>query len=190
MDNNNSTVVVLSATDNWAFAIGTVLLGIKEKTTNHNFDIVIFHQNMSYKNKGILNKILPCRFINFDESKIESERFEKITKIAFSKYECFGLLEEYDKVIYFDADMVIKGNLDELFTMKIDKDTAMYSRKLSLQNDFGKFDLDNIYDMNVDSFNVGLMIINKSIKNPLKIKKWCYEMTNKYANQIHVIKVL
>jgi len=179
---NNHTVIVLGITDNWVFAAGTILLGIKKYTTKRNFDIIIFHQNLSAKNKEFLNKILPCNFIQFDESKINSERFIKITKMAFSIYECLTLFQKYEKVIWLDADIVIIGNIDQLMGINFSQDIAMYNRRVPIGRDLDK-PLPQ-YNMNKNCFNSGVVIFNKKISNPLKIKDFLYLITNNFSEHI------
>ena len=181
----NSTVIVLGITDNWIFAAATVLLGVKKYTTKKNFDVIIFHQNLNSRNKKSLNKIFKCQFIQFDESKINSKRFKKITKMAFSVYECLTLLPKYKRVIWLDADLVIKGNIDELTKTNFSQDIAMYNRGIPLEKDFERSSLDKKYNMKTGCFNSGVIVFTNIIKNPLQIKNWCYSITNNFSRYIH-----
>jgi len=96
--------IVLGTTGNMAFAVANVLLGLKKYSPNLNPDIIIFHNDVTEKDKNLLNNFFSCKFVDYkfpikDISKFNEEYFNQFTKLAYSRYECFNLLNEFKTFI-------------------------------------------------------------------------------------------
>ena len=86
------------------------------KTNRHLFvKIVIYHNGIKSKDKELIKRVFPTRFIDYSYH-IKSRNDEVISyfsSMSFCKYECFGLLSDYDEVIWSDYDVVVKRELDD-----------------------------------------------------------------------------
>ena len=63
-----SLAVVFGITGNWAFALGNFLLNFKEHFVVKEYDVIVFYDAISVKNKIAFNKIMPCKYIGMDLS--------------------------------------------------------------------------------------------------------------------------
>ena len=175
--------IVLGITDNWAFAAGTVLLGLQQYKLEHEYDVIIYHKKASDKNRQLLYQIHPCVFIDYDIALVNAEKFARVSKMAFSRYECFDLLESYSKVLWLDSDILIKGDISSLID-SCSSGLAMYKHvdipmSVSFSMPVPGF------NMARECFNDGIFLLADSLNNPSSLREWCYEKTNKWANEIN-----
>ncbi len=95
MHTKKEMAIVLGASGNMAFAIANVLMGLKKHSPNLADDIIIFQQDMSEKEMQLMQTILPCKFIEYKfKEKMDDEYFGRFTPVAFSRYDCFDMLDE------------------------------------------------------------------------------------------------
>lgn len=167
--------IVLPVSGNWTFALAVTLMGIKKHLKNYDYDIFVYYQDISEKEKQILNSILPCNFIEYtlDSSTVRNKVMKRYSQLTFSRYECFGLLDRYKKALWIDTDTLIQGNLDEL----TDLDVEIGAWQTDIHNQFNfTVSLEN-YDMYINYYNVGVLLVTDRIKNPQELKEWCYKKT-------------
>ncbi|MEI0486193.1 glycosyltransferase [Brachyspira intermedia] len=102
------------------------------------------------------------------------------TLMAFARYEAFELLDNYNKVLYLDTDVLIQKDIIEL--LNINKDISVSHEETNLRGNIEnklfaeKFD-SNKYNLDTKVFNSGVFLINDSIKRRKEIKEWCYKMS-------------
>lgn len=174
---------MLGITDNWAFAAGTVLFGLQEHNPRLNYDVIIYHQNLSDKNRKLLYQIYPCTFIDYDIKLVNERKFARVSKMAFSRYECFGLLSKYKKVLWLDSDILIKGSISGLIDSCV-SGAALYKHEgipmsISFSSPVPGF------DMTRECFNDGIFLFSDELYDPQMLKEWCYEKTNEWTNEIN-----
>ena len=126
-ENNRQIIpVVVSSDNNYAKALAVCLYSILEKT-NAFIDFIILSDNISNKNiKRITNSIKS--FYNFKISFIDMSQFnlkqfpviDRFNPAVFARYFIPEICENYDKVIYTDADVVFNGDIQEYFNINID----------------------------------------------------------------------
>ena len=113
--------IVLGATGNMAFALGNALIGLKKHNPNLIADIIVFEQNISKKDKNILNSIVPIKFINYEfpvKGVLKKDTLKKFSELTFSRLECFKLLDEYKNVLWLDIDILIQQDIQQLLNEK------------------------------------------------------------------------
>ena len=176
-------VITMGLTNNIAFAAGTVLLGLKEHKPNRPHDLIIYETDLTESNKKLLHKIYPCIFKKFDTSKIASDKFIRISKMAFARYENFSLLKDYSTVVWLDTDILIKEDISFLL-QTFPSGIAMYKHSGTPLKDGLKGNIDTTYDLEEDSFASGSLVVSDTLKNPEILKNWCYQKTNKWADKI------
>jgi len=172
--------ITIGLTDNIAFAVGTILFGLKKNPPLIPHDVIIYENDLSDRNKNLFQKIYPCKFIKYDTSKIQSDKFKRISKMAFSRYENFSLLKDYSTVVWLDTDILIKKDISNLF-QKLPNGIAMFKHKGVRLRDGIKCDIKK-YDLERDVFASGSLVLSDTLKNPEEIKEWCYKKTNEWAD--------
>jgi len=182
--NKREQAVLLGATGNMAFAVGNVLIGIKKHSPELEVDFIILHENLSESDKQVLNKIYPCKFIDYhfpEPKQIENSLFYRYTKLAFSRYEMFNLLDEYKKIAWIDIDILIQDNIQKLFDACIG-DMAWKREDLKMQCLFNK-KLPNIKNDEY-YFNSGIIVATDKIPNYKILTEWLYNKTFEYAESL------
>ena len=113
------TVIVTGGTHKDVSAMGVLALNLKEIAPGLADEMIIFHDGIRKKEQQIIKEIFPTVFykysfpINF-RTRRKNRSLRYFTQMLFCKYECFRLLEQYDRVIWTDYDVVILKNLKEL----------------------------------------------------------------------------
>lgn len=182
--NNKKSVIVIGITSNWVFAAATVLFGLRDYLNCDEYDVLIYHDNLSEGNQDRLKRILDCRFMQYDIDLIKSNRFKRVSRLAFSRFECFGLLDEYTNVVWLDADILIKGEINNLikccntgFAMFPHENTPI---SVSFSSSVPGF------DMNAQCYNDGVFVLTDCIRHdPQQLRNWCYEKTNQFSDHIN-----
>ena len=106
--------------DTRAWAIGALLVQIQSKSPNVFDEAIIYHNGLSQTDMNIMSQIMPCRFVKY-ECPLALDLFEKydafknFTSLMFARYEMFNYLEEFDRVVWSDTDVLIQDSLVGLF---------------------------------------------------------------------------
>lgn len=111
--------------DNYAFTAANMLMGLHQYCEEmlKTCDIIIYHNGLSEKNRVLLTKLhqgILFEQISFPDSWREITSLKKIQKyrgMVLCKLFGFRLIQKYDYVLGLDTDMLIRGNLSELFTL-------------------------------------------------------------------------
>lgn len=179
--NKLKVAIVIGITNDWIFAAATLLFGLKENILEINPDIIIIQDGLNNAEKDLLNKIIPCKFIEFDNIVPENIRNSRGTHMKFSRLLCFDLLNEYDKVIWLDTDMLILKPIKRLIqygntglAMMPHRNTLrqIYPKQCEIWESDPEF---KKYNFDVFVNNTGLMIFSDSLINPKELKNWCFE---------------
>ena len=199
--NRKKLAIVLCATTNQMFAVGNVLIGLKKhfSLSEEEYDIVLYiDKDMHKRDENALKKIYKNIIIN-KINKIFSDEYEKsnaikyFTSMAHVRYECFDLLNIYEKILYLDTDVLIQKDIIEILSMN-EHDMYAAFEKTSIK---GNLEIENFnegynyqlkYDIERKVFNSGVLLFNnKMIKNRSGIKKWCYSKAEEWKAADQVI---
>jgi len=175
--------VVLGATANMTFALASVIMDLKNNI-NRNFDLIVYHKDISDKDQNLLNSIITCEFKDYElePSDISNHSLNRYSLLAYSRYECFELLNNYKKVIWFDIDIFIKKDLSSLIDLEIN-DVALWQNDIH-KNGFNFTKPIENYDMKSNYYNTGVVIFSDKMKNFELIKDWCYKKTIEYGKML------
>lgn len=127
-------------------------------TPDFNYDIIIFEWgDLSLENKNLIKKLYPKTTFKMVDAKLyENHKFDefyrKWTYNCNYRFDVFAL-EDYDKVIFFDCDIIFQNNVNELLDYDVDFGACFLDRQRVLQTD------------NVSCFDAGLMVIGKRFLN-------------------------
>lgn len=177
-------VFILGATSNLAFAAANTIMSICDNCTL-DFDIILFEENFSEKDKELINSIHKTQFVSYDfpsDCEFKPNVIAQFPKMAFSRYEAFKLIKNYKKVFWLDVDILVNKNIDELIN-SFDKEIAILCDHMPVKNNFMR-NLEG-YDMQKSSCNSGVFIISDKIKEPEKIYKYLYAKTEEYSKILY-----
>lgn len=190
---DKSIAVIFGISSDMAFALANVLQGLKQHSIKLIKNVIVYHDGLSDADKKALLTIAPCRFEEYippfsaDELSIAKEHLNAYTMNMFARYEGFRLLKEYDAVIWFDVDIIIMRDVTELLNLVYKGGEGI---GMCLENrDWFKLG-DNFvrpfpgYDMGSPTFNSGLLVLTRDLKNADEIHKWLYMATVKYADYL------
>lgn len=175
------TAIVLGINENWVFAAATLLMGLKENLLKVHPDIIIIQDGVKKKEQDLLSQILPCKFIEFNQPVPDNIRHSRGTHMKFSRLLCFDLLDEYNKIIWLDTDMLILKPIDRLFDYGNTGLAMMPHRKMLSRiykkacDIWGSNPEFNKYNFDVLVNNTGLMVFSDALNNPRILKNWCFE---------------
>lgn len=184
--------IVFACDRNFLFTLSTALLSLKENSPKAagQADIIIFQQGLTKEDEAFLNRILPCKVIEYRfavDTNFEHENFKKFTQLTFARYDLFPMLDTYKKALYIDVDIMITGELDNIFRSYGDKsgiamckDTQKGLTKIT-KNFIKPLPL---YDMTADNFNAGVTLYCDNIKNRENLRMWCYERTAEWLENL------
>lgn len=183
--------IVFGVTANLTFALANVILGLKKYSPNLANDIIVYHDEVSPHDKEILNSILPCNFIKYDFpikdiTKFNEAYFNQFTKLAYARYECFNLLNEYKKVLWLDVDILIQKDISGISEFCkngfgiISGVTDNTKLKDQLFKPIEGFDLDK------KTYGSGTFIVCDNLPNYENLTKWCYDKTLEYAEYLYL----
>lgn len=146
--NKKDKAIMFCATQDYKFALATIITNLQDKNRECYNDIVVYHDTFSQKDIQDLQKIEPnivFRRYTINDFKNEHtfsgnldnfNRFiNRFSHLALIKYKIFELLQHYKKVLFLDLDMLILGNIEELFQI----DGIAWRNEDNLPNKFNKF---------------------------------------------------
>lgn len=179
--------IVFGITSNLTFALANVVIGLKKHSPNFADEIIVYHDGILQKDKEILTSILPCRFIEYefpigDGANFDPFFFEQFSSMAYSRFECFKLLNEFKKVLWLDVDILIQKDISGLLKY-VQTGIGM------LPGDFVKHNFKEPvaeFDMERPGFWTGTIILTDEIPNCNAITGWCYEKLLEYASKLYL----
>lgn len=171
--NTSKWAIAFAISDNYAFALANVLLGLRTYSPSIavNADILCYQEGLSNEHKEILLKINQ-NIIFKDISEVdklppEILRDRLVTKTRWGKFVLikllgFELLKQYAKVLFLDVDMLIKSDLSSLFDYEglSWKQVGGWSAK----ENFKKVFPDNVLN-NIVGCSGGCVLFSEEIKN-------------------------
>lgn len=187
MDNcKKNLAFIIAVSEDLAFAAGNIAIALN-RYMSIPFDLFVYTSEMCTKDKEILENIDNCHVKEFcfTEGFIEymmdclpeNCRFRNPKKLMrFCHYEAFALLEEYENVIWLDADISVQADLADMIHYKpfgITTDAPWKVGNQFIRPVEG-------YDMEKDAVCSAVMILDDSLPYQ-EIYDWLYENTMKYA---------
>lgn len=186
------TAIVTGGTKNDVAAMGVLALNIRDIAPGLADELIIFHDGISAGDQALIRQIMPTHFyrFHFHVSFIDKRKNSYIryfSPMVFSKYECFRLLKQYDRVIWTDYDVVIRKNMQEL----LDSDAGLQlieNGKGTIKNwfkDQGK-SISGEYDIERAGVTAPLLVMTREIGDYMKYYHWCRQATRKYIANIEM----
>lgn len=181
------TAIVTGGTHKDVSAIGVLALNIKEVTPQIADEMIVFHDGISKKNQQLISNIFPTKFYRYQfdvgfKNRRANRSLRYFSEMLFCKYECFRLLEYYDRVIWTDYDVLIRTDLHEL--MESQEGLQIVESSVSTRDMF----LDSIdtvdtheYDLEQKGVATPIFVLTRNIGDYGRYYNWCIEKTKQYA---------
>jgi lipopolysaccharide biosynthesis glycosyltransferase len=185
---NKKNAVVFGLTSNHTFAVACVMMDLKKICPGLADEIVIIHDGIKPEQQQLLNSILPSRFIDYefpvkDTSIFNQGTLKYFSKMVFTKFECFRLLNEYKNVLWLDYDIVIQKDISELFApCKSGIKMMLSGKKVSTQLHEEIAD----YDMNAECVGTGTFVLQDNLENYQEMYSFCYDAVKRYAKKLYL----
>lgn len=190
---NKKKALVTGGTKKDVDAMAVLVLNIKETNADFIDEIVIFHDGIPQKTQKKINEIFPTKFVRYKcpISKFELYQNKSVryfSPMIFCKYELLTLLNDYERVIWTDYDVVFLKSVNELQDISTDAGFIV-NHDTKLKEMFFKEKL-NLVDSNVilegACICTPLVVLRDTIKNADELRNWCYKMTKKYIKAIYL----
>lgn len=185
--------ILLAATKDSAFAIGSQLVNIIDKMGSFVDVFYIVNEGFDDDDKKAMKKIATeIKFISFIQEdflnklsvfvKSKDELFfqnlsflNRYTHMSYALFEGLNLLDECEKILYLDFDILLLKSIKELFTYEFDLCVDRGKSSLSflcphLSCEFA----------NEKAFRSGIVCFSSLIKDPKACYEFIYESSAKY----------
>lgn len=183
-----NTALVLSGSSNLTAAMASLVINVEEKSPGLFDDVIIFHDNISDKNKKIFNKIRKITFIKYENiltKTVSNNQSKYFGLLCYGVFEIFDLLDKYHNVIYLDCDVIIKKDISGLLDFG---PFAMLHQGRSIFQCFKSLPEGLGLAVDTSTYNTGVVVVNDkfnykgltSFFYDLAIKQW---ENNKFADQ-------
>ena len=190
---NNHFDIVISTDDNYIQHAMAMLCSLFETNKTHVFTIHVVEKGLSQQGKDYLATLAnryesECVFYDADESGLQNVQFRKknpLTKAAYYRLILASTLSvNVKKVLYLDCDMIIMGDVSELFLF----DISNYALA-ACEDDFPYTNQHRV-QLNMDVrervFNSGMMMINLEYWRRNNSEKELLEYANTYRKEVYL----
>lgn len=177
--------VIYASDDNYAWLMGISMVSLLENNRdNDNIHVWLFGDGISAENEQKLMDVAKqydreLHIIDVNQLSLpESLYTGRYPKSAFSRLFAYKLLpESVDRVLYLDCDIIVDGNLKDLYYMPIDgkiilavKDcvSKAYKQKIGIKGD-------DVY------INTGVMLMNLKRMRNFPMEERISEFVSKFA---------
>jgi lipopolysaccharide biosynthesis glycosyltransferase len=196
MENTNREIPIFFASDD--NYVPLLAIAIKSLLTNaskeYQYSIYILTTNMSEENRDILKKMATenstIEFIalanELDKIKHLFRLRDYYSKETYYRFFIPSLFPKYTKVLYLDCDIIVKGDISELYNIDLgDNYVAAAQEEVLLLNDtFRDYPL-KTYGIPVEEyFNAGVMLMNTQRMTKDKIAEKFVALAEKYTFRI------
>lgn len=185
-----NTAIILGATGNLSFALAVALKGLKRHNADllKRADVIVYYQNMDQTHRQALNRIVPCRFVEYHFPHMEGMRphiLRDYGEMTFVRYECFRFLKQYEYVLWLDADILVQGNISGMLAQiphGIGFRREYYDERVRVN--FTQ-DIPG-YKMNAPHYNAGIMAAGNKLPGKMdQLSDWCYQKTEEISPSLY-----
>lgn len=187
---SEKTAIVTGGTRKDVSAMGVLAINLKKISPNIADEMVVYHDGITPKEQEIISGVFPTHFIPFEfrlnyKAYRGNRSLRYFSPMLFCKYECFKLLEEYERVIWTDYDILIRKDISEL--RKIAGGFHIVEGIDALKNMFldeGECVKNLDIDLEKHGITTPLFVLTREIGDYMEYYEWCRNTTRKYAAYI------
>ena len=173
----NSIPVFLPSDNNYAPFVATTIASICFNTKSF-IDFYILDGGITSENKekicALKNKFnnFSIEFLYIDPNTAfkDFKTTQHLTKAAYNRFLMAELKPDINQAIYLDSDLIVKGDIIELWNQSLDDKTVAWIKDQGVVD--AVFDIMKSFDLN-DYYNAGVLLID--------LKKW---RDNRYTEKI------
>ena len=185
---NKKIAIVFAITGNYSFCLYISICSLLKNSPllAKQADIIVYVNNISDRDRNALKTIKNLKIIDYSfPLKMQETNVVKYFSIAsFARYECFNMLNIYEKIIYLDSDILVQKELLNVFDFINDTGIGLIKEKTWTDAFSNKI---NLYNTKEKMFNSGFFILsNKLKKNYKEITNFCYEKTVEYIENLYL----
>ncbi len=173
--------------------VGHILLQLQETNKGLFDEAIIYYTELSGNDMGIMNSIMPCRFIKYSpalpDELLEKERFKMFSVIMFARYEMFKYLQEFETITWIDTDILIQGKLDGLIKEADQTGFALiredYENKTAKEPDHMRTCFTEAisgYNMEAYLYCSGTVVLTDKLIIKSDYTEWCYKKTVEWCD--------
>lgn len=176
------TAVVIGFTRAWT-APAAVVLQALNKLQPQPFDAIMMVQDVPQDQRDLINTIRPCQFIDYAVDLKDPERFARVSSMAFSRYECWAMLEKYERVLWIDADTLPVGEILSCFDHIQDTGIGLIPHTGTPISVSFAMDVPG-FDMQRECFNSGYIALTRAVGDYQAMRDWLYDATTKWSDYV------
>ena len=181
---------LLGITPDLAFAAGNVALSLDRHMKNRDYDVLVFCPSLAEQDRRALCAVphvsvrpfsLPEGFVNLMLERMPADsRFRsRRALMCFCHFEVFSLLDEYEYVVWLDADISVQRDLSDITRYApfgISPDTPWRVKHQFSRPVEG-------YDMEAEGLCTAVMVVDHTL--PYRdIHAWLYDRAVQYADRL------
>lgn len=182
--------VMYASDDNFVEVMATSIVSLLENNKSYYIDIYIVSDNISYKNKELINSMVltyeNCKIVfvempDLDEIIGETVDIKRYAKSMFSRILVGSLCPaELEKILYIDCDTMILGDVSEIYF------DNLQGKVFGAVNDCRNIRYNNNLGMKKASvyINTGVLIINLSEYREKNYEKLLIDKIYKHNGQL------
>ncbi len=182
LNNQKIIPVVFATNENYAPYAGVTISSLVANSSKEYFyDIYVFYTDLSkdtisrFEQMTGNNYSVTCLDVNsYIDKELLYENFH-FSKEMYYRILIPTILSQYEKVIYLDCDMVVLGDISELYSTNLDG--YVLGGVSDEQHEVSKIYVSDTLGLNPDKYiNSGMLVINCKQFNEDKIKDKCFEI--------------
>lgn len=191
---NDLIPIFFSVDDNYVPYLAVALKSIiSNASKKYNYKAIILHQGVSEKNikriKALANEKFEIEFVPMKESfscitdRMSNRlRADYFTLTIYFRLFIPTMFPEYDKGIYLDSDIVVPGDISELYETELEDNLIGASVDYSIQNipEFAKYTEKGVGVVVSEYINSGVLLMNLKKLREVSIDTRFLELLNTY----------
>ena len=186
----HQTCIFAGCDDKYAFCLYVSLWSLLKHSPKlaQEADIFVAGFKLSAENKKALESLPGVHVINYTypSSLPQTSAIMNFTEASFARYDCFGLLKYYEKVLYLDSDVLVQKEIRPIFDQLSDgiglvQDPTFTTVRGNFYKEIPQF------NMNATGYNSGFIVLNNKgswANKALEIRSWLYKQTLVYAENL------
>ncbi|MCR5814875.1 MAG: glycosyltransferase [Desulfovibrio sp.] len=111
-------LIVSAVTGDWAFAAATLILALRRHNPDLAADFLLLHDaSLPAHDQALLTTLgFHCELFQATSVPLPAQSLALFSPLCLAKFRCFSALENYETVLWLDADTIIQDDISPLFT--------------------------------------------------------------------------
>ena len=182
-------IISFSSNDWYAEHLAVAIYSLLKHLSEWYFaKIFILDGWISEKNKKLITSLWArfnngeIEFILMDRSKYGWRNTKGLSQETYYRLELPELLPEYEKILYLDVDIIVRGDISQLYNIDISSNSIWAVREITTINYYA--DLYNIKSPFWLFFNAWVLMMNLKKLREINLKKSVLDFINTYNEKL------